>query len=433
MSAASYYNLNSVEEEDYRALVCILLAGGNDSFNMLVPTNKEHYDQYQEIRSNQALEKQNLLKLQPVAFNQKELGLHPAMPELKTLFDEGKLAILCNVGTLVQPTTKQSYQDGLHLPLGLFSHADQDKQWQTSIPQTTATTGWAGRLADLVYTANSNQEISMNISLSGKNLFQLGNQVQEYSILPSEMGSVGIRGFNGRSVFDQIKTKAVNSLMERQYQDIFKQTYADIIHASQNTHELFSKAVGGSTIYTEYSESGLSQRLLMVARALKVRKQLGLKRQTFFIRFAGWDHHDELLNNQREMLEVLSKAMSEFQTSLIELELEDQVTTFTISDFARTLTSNGNGTDHAWGGNVLVMGKQVKGKEIYGTYPDLRLDSNIEVGNGILIPGISTDEYFAELALWFGMAKSDLPILFPNIGNFYDALSANPPIGFMDL
>lgn len=420
-------------EEDYRALVCIMLGGGNDSFNMLVPTSNEHYTEYQTTRSNQAIPQTNLLNLSPTSYNEKELGLHPSMPELKTLFDAGKLAVLCNVGTLVHPTTKSDYNNGVRLPFALFSHADQEKQWQTSVPQTNSPTGWGGRLADLVQSANTNQNISMNISLAGKNLFQLGEQSAEYSILPTGTGSIGIRGYNGTSTFDQIRTSAVKSLMEKQYQDIFKQTYAGVVQASQNTHELFSAAVGNSTLTTPFSNNPLSQSLQMVARTMKVRQQLGVKRQTFFVRIDGFDNHDELLNNHGALMTMLSKGMSEFQMAMGELNLEDCVTTFTVSDFGRTLTSNGNGTDHAWGGNVLIMGGKVKGKEVYGSYPSLALDTDLEIGGGVLIPKISTDEYFAELALWYGVSKSDLAILFPNIGNFYNPMSTTPPLGFMNL
>ncbi len=436
MSAASFDNKpyqKTNGAEDYRALVCIMLGGGNDSYNMVVPISNEHYQVYATTRSNQALAQNSLLKLIPNKYNEKELGLHPSMPELHTLFGQGKLAIISNVGTLVEPLTKSTYETSNNLPFGLFSHADQDQQWQTSVPQTNAATGWGGRLADLVQSANTNQNISMNISLSGKNIFQLGQQTAEYAILPTGTGSIGIDGYHGQSTFDQIRQSAVKSLMEQQYQDIFKQTYAEIVQASQNTHELFSSAVSNSNITTTFSNTELSQSLKMVARTMKVRQDLGVKRQTFFVRFDGWDHHDELLNNQNNMLGIVSKAMSEFQTSLAELNLEDCVTTFTISDFARTLTSNGNGTDHAWGGNVLVMGNQVKGNEIYGSYPNLALDSELEIGGGVLIPQISTDEYFSELALWYGVAKSELVRLFPNIGNFYNPLSSTPPIGFMNI
>ncbi len=437
MSAASMNNaryLTGSSGEDYRALVCIMLGGGNDAYNMLVPTSNSHYNEYKKTRSNLALAQNSLLQLNPTAYNEKELGLHPAMTELKGLFDQGKLALVNNVGTLVEPTNKAGYNNGAKLPFGLFSHADQDQQWQTSVPQTKSPTGWGGRLADLVQSANSNQDISMNISLSGKNVFQLGQQASEYSILPTGSGSIGIQGYKESSTFDQIRTGAVKSLMEKQYQDIFKQSYAGVIDASQNTHELFSAAVGNtSNLTTTFSETELSQSLQMIARTIKVRKELGVKRQTFFVRFDGWDHHDEVLNAQAQMLGVLSKAMSEFQTALGELNVEDCVTTFTTSDFARTLTSNGNGTDHAWGGNVLVMGSKVKGKEIYGSYPSLNLNTDIEVGGGVIIPKVSTDEYFAELALWYGVSKGDLVVLFPNIGNFYNTMSNAAPLGFMQI
>ena len=434
MSAASWSNASYLNlQEDYRALVCIMLGGGNDSFNMIVPTNNSDYNDYANTRSNLALSKNSLLQLNANNYNEKTLGLHPSMQEAKVLFDQGKLAIINNVGTLVEPTTKSQYFNGGKLPFGLFSHSDQDQQWQTSVPQTKSPTGWAGRLADLVESANNTGDVSMNISLAGKNIFQLGENAAEYSILPTGSGSIGITGYGGNTSYNQIRTQAVKSLMEKQYQDIFKQTYADVITASQNTHELFSSAVGNSTINTPFSNNQLSNSLKMIARTIKVRQALGVKRQTFFVRFDGWDHHDEVLNNQANMLSIVSKGLSEFQAALAELNLEQNVTTFTISDFARTLTSNGNGTDHAWGGNVLVMGGSVNGKDIYGSYPTLRLDSDLEVGGGVLIPQISTDEYFAELALWYGVSKGELVNLFPNLGNFYNPMSTTPPIGFMQI
>lgn len=419
--------------EEYRALVCIMLGGGNDSYNMVGPISAPHYNEYAATRSNQAIPQASFLPMNSLTYNEKDLGLHPALPQLQSLYDQGKLAVLANVGTLVQPTTKSDYQNSNSLPFGLFSHADQDQQWQTSVPQINSPTGWAGRLADMVQAGNDNQNISMNISLSGKNIFQLGNTAAEYSILPTGTGSIGINGYGRLQTFDQIRTAAVDSLMEKQYQDIFKRTYAETVSASQNTHELFSAAVGGSTLNTAFSNNELSQRMQMVARTINVRQQLGVSRQTFFIRFDGFDNHDELLNNHNALMTALNAALSEFQTALAEMGLEDCVTTFTISDFARTLTSNGNGTDHAWGGNVLVMGGKVKGQDVYGSYPSLALDTELELGGGVLIPQISTDEYFAELALWYGIPKSDLPILFPNIGNFYNTMSAAAPIGFMDL
>ncbi|MEM9823560.1 MAG: DUF1501 domain-containing protein [Bacteroidota bacterium] len=418
---------------NYKAMVCILLAGGNDSFNMLVPTSSSEYAAYAATRSNLALPQNTLLGLNPLTGNQPSLGVHPAMPEVQQLFNNGRLAFISNVGTLVQPTTKAQYFNGsVGLPLGLFSHSDQIQQWQTSIPQSRSAYGWGGRVADILQSMNNNQNISMNISLSGRNVFQSGNQVAEYTIRPAGTGSVGIDGYNGPDALDQIKTTAVNSLMEQQYNDIFKQTYSGVISNAQDTHELFSSAIGGVNLTTTFSPSNLSQSLNMVAKTIAARTTLDVCRQTFFITFGGWDHHDEVLNAQNGMLGIVSRALNEFDAALNELGLADQVTTFTISDFGRTLTSNGNGTDHAWGGNVMVMGGQVNGGQIYGTYPSLALNSDLDIGNGVLVPTLSTDEYFAELAQWFGVSNTDLTTIFPNLLNFYTPGSASP-IGFMQV
>ncbi|MEM9836242.1 MAG: DUF1501 domain-containing protein [Bacteroidota bacterium] len=434
MNAASCPSkLQTSSSDAYRALVCIMLGGGNDSYNMVAPRSGQHYNEYATTRTNQALPQSSLLSMNPLTYNEKELGFHPALTNVKALFDQGKMAVVSNVGTLVRPTSKNDYLNGNNLPFALFSHADQDQQWQTSVPQTNSPTGWAGRLADMVQSANANQDISMNISLSGKNIFQLGSTAAEYSILPTGNGSIGITGYGGVQLFDQIRTAAVDSLMEKQYQDVFRRTYAETVNASQNTHELFSSAVGASSLNTTFSTTDLSQRMRMVARTINAREQIGVSRQTFFVRFEGFDNHDELLNNHQALMANLDTALGEFQMALAEMGLEDCVTTFTISDFARTLVSNGNGTDHAWGGNVLVMGGGVNGREVYGSYPSLALNTDIELGGGVIIPQISTDEYFAELALWYGIPRTDLPILFPNIVNFYNTLSTAPPIGFMNI
>ena len=286
-------------------------------------------------------------------------------------------------------------------------------------------------MSDILQSMNNNQNISMNISLSGRNIFQSGNQSSEYTINPSGTGSIGIEGYKGDSALDMIRTTAVDNLLEDQYVDIFKKTYADVTRNAQSSHEQFSSAIGGVNLNTTFSTSRLSQSMQMVAKTIAARNTLDVCRQTFFITFGGWDHHDELLNNQAGMLTVVSKALSEFNTAMTELGVNDNVTTFTISDFARTLTSNGNGTDHAWGGNVMVMGGKVNGGRTYGSYPNLALNSNLDVGNGVLIPTLSTDEYFAELAQWYGVSNTEINNIFPNLTNFY-TVGGQPPIGFMN-
>lgn len=419
---------------NYKALVCILLSGGNDSFNMLVPRSSTAYDEYSTVRSNLALPLGSLHSLANFTdSNGKQFGVHAQMPEIAQLFNDKKLSFLSNIGTLVQPTSIAEYKRGnVDVPLGLFSHADQIQQWQTSIPQERSARGWGGKMADIMNSANNNPNLSMSISLAGTNVFQQGNNTFEFAINNFGNGSIGVELFDRTDALNLILKAGVKSLLDQDYQDIFKKTYAQKITNSQNTHESFSTAIESVAPFTtQFSNSRLSQDLQMVAKNIAASDTLGMSKQTFFIDVPGWDHHDELLNNQGRMLGEVSKALSEFQRTMEELGVADKVTTFTISDFARTLTSNGNGTDHAWGGNVMVMGGAVNGGEIYGTYPDLGIGSALDIGGAALLPTLSTDEYFAELALWFGVAPSDLQTLLPNIGRFYSPGSGSAPIGFM--
>lgn len=420
---------------DYKAMVCILLAGGNDSFNMLVPRNGANYSEYASTRSNLALPQGDLLPLNFTDDNGKQFGLHPSMPEVQTLFNNNKLAFVANIGTLIEPTSKAQYLNGsVGVPVGLLSHADQIQQWQTSLPQTRSSKGWGGRMADILQAGNGNQNISMNISLSGTNVFQVGNSSTEYAIRAAAGGSVGINVFEGNSALDLAMKNGAESLLAQQYQDVFKSTFTNKINDSQANHEEFSAAIGQAPILsTSFSDNPMSANMELIAKTIAVRDTLNVNRQTFFVLFGGWDHHDGVLDNQTAMLGVVSKALGEFQAAMEELGVADCVTTFTASDFGRTLTSNGNGSDHAWGGNVMVMGGSVNGGQVYGNYPSLALDSNDDVGGAILLPTTSTDEYFAELSKWFGVSNGDLSYVLPNIGNFYDPNSSSAPIGFMNL
>ncbi len=425
----------SPQTGDYKALVCILLAGGNDSYNMLVPRSSTPYAEYAASRSNLALAQNTLLPLNFTDSGGRQYGIHPSMPEVQNLFNSNKLAFLTNVGTLVQPTTKpQVINKTVTLPNGLLSHADQIQQWQTSIPQTRDARGWGGRMADILSSSNTGSNISMSISLGGTNVFQAGKNTTEFAITNQGNGSVGIHVYDSPAWYDQVIKTGVDSLLNQQYHDIFKQTYAQKVHEGQGQHEEFSTAIAGVTPFaTQFSNNPLSQDMHMIAKTISARNVLNMKRQTFFVIFGGWDHHDEVLNNQTAMLAVVSAALGEFQAAMEELGTDDCVTTFTISDFARTLTSNGNGSDHAWGGNVMVVGSDVKGGTIYGDYPTLALNSTLDLGDGVIIPGISTDEYFAELSAWMGVSNADIPYLLPNIGNFYTLGSPTPPVGFMNI
>ncbi|MEO1452016.1 MAG: DUF1501 domain-containing protein, partial [Bacteroidota bacterium] len=254
--ASNSHRMSFRPQNDYKALVCILLAGGNDSFNMLVPTEAQAYQAYRTTRSNQALNLDQLLSIQAPGID--PFGVHGGMPEVKQLFDQGDLAFLANVGTLVDPiSNRQQFEaQAGRLPVGLFSHADQIMQWQTSVPQSRSANGWGGRLADIIKASNASQDISMNISLSGNNVYQSGNQVVPYTITPG--GSIGIEGYGE---FDdpvsQIRTATINNLLERQYQDIFRETYADISMQAQRNHEQFSASVTGVELNATFSPNYL--------------------------------------------------------------------------------------------------------------------------------------------------------------------------------
>ena len=420
---------------NYKAMVCISLAGGNDSFNMLIPRSATAYNQYQTVRSSLALDLSNneILPLNYTDANGKEFGVHYSMPGVQQLFNDGKLSFLSNIGTLREPTTLAELENDIHkYPLGLLSHSDQLQQWQTSMPHVRSSKGWGGKVADIMNSVNSNPDISMSISLAGTNVFQQGNETIEFAITNEENGSRGIGIYDETDLFNVALKNGVQSLLEEQYQNVFKKTYAEKINSSQTTHETFSAAIAGVNPFaTTFSDTSFSQDLLMAAKTIAACDVLGMEKQTFYIQLAGWDHHDELLNQQANLLAVLSAGLAEFNAVLEELNMSDQVTTFTISDFARTLTSNGNGTDHAWGGNVMVMGGDVNGGQIFGEYPDLILDSDIDLGGGVFLPSLTTDEYFAELALWFGVQSSDLPDILPNLQNFY-TLNSGAPIGFLN-
>ncbi len=429
VNAASMANSAITAGEDYKALVCIMLDGGNDSFNMLIPTESDEYGLYAVTRSNLAIPQNDILQLQGVQY-----GVHPSMTGVQSLYNNGDLAFIANIGTLIEPVTKQQLYQGMgKLPLGLFSHSDQARQWQTSIPHERTAIGWGGKIADLLGSMNTNQSISMNISLGGSSVFQTGQNTIAYSIDPYD-GSVGIEGYDEDGLFGDLRRQSLDGIIDAHYEDIFKRTYVDIIRNSRDAHVQFSTAIDGiPDIHTAFSDNDFSAALSMVARTIAARDTLNMSRQIFFIRFGGWDHHDEVLNAQSEMLGIVSNGLTEFNTALKELNIHNSVTTFTMSEFGRTLTSNGNGTDHAWGGNVMVMGGAVNGGQIYGQYPTLDLNSDLEVGGGVLIPTLSADEYFSELSMWYGVQNSELPIIFPNLGHFYAIGSQNLPIGFMNI
>lgn len=408
--------------DDYKAIVCIMLSGGNDSFNMLVPINDSSYNKYKRSRSNLALEKQSLHKLNYKDVKKQKFALHPAMKNTQDMFNQNKLSFVANVGPLVKPTSKEEYFKNIpELPLGLMSHADQLRHWLTSIPNERVNYGIGGRIADEIQIENVNQKISMNISLAGSNFFQTGKKSNEYAI--TDKGSVGLNINEKRNELDEVLYHNFNAMLNRNYENDFKQTYMDILRTAQNNHEDFKIAVKDTKIRTRFSDTKLSQELKMVAQTIASSKNLGMKRQTFYVLYHGWDHHDELLQNHEQMLKVLDDALYEFNNSLKEIGANKNTLTFTSSDFGRSLTSNGNGTDHAWGGNSIIMGDSIKTGEIFGEYPSLELDSQLDIGGGVLIPTTSTDELYANILKWYGIKDKSIHNILPNLKNFGNKLN----------
>ena len=417
----------------YRALVCVLLAGGNDSFNMLVPADDDQYGEYAEIRSDLALPQSSLLLLPGTTGTGRHYGLHPGMRGLHGLFADGDAALVANVGTLVEAFDAAAAAVGTaRLPLGLYSHADQINQWQTAVPNARIATGWGGRIGDLMAGVNLLNGVSMNISLSGSNVFQSGDLAGEYAIEAAGDGAQAVSSYDDGSDYGAFKKRMIDDLLAVPQDNVLRREYSRRFRAAIDAQAVFVAAMQtAAPLQTPFSEGSFSQSMRQIARVISVRDALGATRQTFFVTVGGWDHHDEVLNSQAAMLPAVSRGLAEFRNALVELGVFNEVTTFTTSDFGRTLTSNGKGSDHGWGGHHIVMGGSVAGGLIYGHYPELSPGNPLDTGRGVYAPTTSVDEYFAELALWFGVPPSDLATVLPNVGTFYAPGSATPPMGFL--
>ena len=403
--------------DGYRALVCILLAGGNDSFNMVVPFDNDQYNAYASIRADLALPFADLLRLSGTTQAGRRYAVHPGMPEVRQLYGDGELAVLANVGTLIEPVDAAAIENGAPVPLGLYSHSDQIAQWQTSVPDGRLAHGWGGRIADLLMDGTG---IPMNISLSGTNLFQAGRRSSEYSIVPEGDGAPGINSYGDNSDFGPFRKRMVDALLAVEQTHLLRREYSGRLRSAIENQRVFVDALQTAPpLLTPFSANTFSQSLRQIARVIAARDVLGKSCQTFFVQVGGWDHHDEVLANQARMLPVISRGLLEFRNALVELGVFDAVTTFTTSDFGRTLTSNGKGSDHGWGGHHLIMGGAVAGGRLLGNYPLLATNSPLDTGRGVYIPTTPVDVYFAELALWLGVSPGDLELVLPNIRRFF--------------
>jgi uncharacterized protein (DUF1501 family) len=444
-----------------KALVCVFLSGGCDTYNLLIPRDQPGgYDEYVASRSGLAIPRSQLLPLNFTDNQGRSYGLHPSCVRLAEMFNgmngdtnKKRVAMLANIGTLIEPIPdKNAYLNGtIAIPKALFSHRDQIEQWQTSVPQgMQILSGWGGRAADVIHSALNTEQTAgyympMNFSLSGNSAFQIGQSEGQFVITSG--GALSFTGSDANSPVHQAKNQALRdtiaSPLEGHYRNLFQRTHGRITSNSIERGIEFQDAydspgsineqdVNATLAASGFPDHWLSDQFKSAVKTIAIREQLKLRRQTIFIEFGGWDHHTELLNNHRNMLRSLDGILYAFQKSLETLGLSNDVVTFTCSDFGRTLRSNGQGTDHAWSGNQIVMGGPVTGGVIRGTYPSLAIDGPDDIGRGGRIyPKLSADEYFCEMLRWFGVSSGDMEMVLPNITNFYNPASSTNPVGFI--
>jgi uncharacterized protein (DUF1501 family) len=419
---------------DYKALICIFLLGGNDSWNMLIPSDTTRYGIYSSARSGgppqgMAIAQNTLVKATVLNANSGEsYGMHPNLAELAGVFNSGNGAFVVNVGTALQPTNKTQYSTKNYpLPPQLYSHADQQAQWAYGQPQQNGVTGWGGLTADRLHVLNPGSIVPMAISLGGQNRFQSAVSVQPYTM--SSGGPSGLSGYTGTA--GTLRMTALNEMLNEAYPDPLSRTYANTVSNSLAYYQTMQTALAAAPALTTTfpTNNPIASALAEVAKIISVRDTLKAKRQIFYIGYGSFDSHSAQLSEQPALYTTVSQALSAFNTCTInDLKIPDAVTTFTMSEFARTLNSNGDGTDHAWAGMQFVMGGAVNGSKIYGApaasggiFPNQALNSVDCLSRGQMMPGVSSDQYAATLAKWLGVQDCDIATIFPYVKNFSTA------------
>jgi uncharacterized protein (DUF1501 family) len=441
MNLAAISDAAAFDNTDYKALVCIFLYGGNDYANTVIPYDAANYSLYHQIRAGSAGEDEAGIALAradlaatalmpnngQVLTDGQQYALAPQLSGLKAIWDAGRLAVQLNVGPLIQPTTLAQYLSTNRvanpLPPKLFSHNDQQSVWQSNGTEGS-TVGWGGRLGDIALSANSNSPNSLLtcISASGNAVFVAGRDALQYQTSPN--GAIRINALNnGNAGFRD----AVAALITRSSTHVLENEYAIVTRRSIEMEGIVNTAltpVQPATVFP--AGNPLASQLRIVARLIGARSALNMRRQVFFVSLGGFDNHNLLMQDHPALMTRLNAAMSAFYAATVELGIADRVTTFTASDFGRTLSSNADGSDHGWGGHHFVMGGAVNGGRFYGTAPHVSIQTDDQVGQGRLLPSTSVDQFAATLARWFGCDASELPGILPNVGNF-----SNTALGFV--
>ncbi|MDH4392682.1 MAG: DUF1501 domain-containing protein [Aquabacterium sp.] len=439
LNLAAVNDAAAFNSADYKALVCIFLYGGNDHANTVVPYDIPNYDRYSAIRNggpgrtaggiafgrNQLTATALTPLPRQTLTDDLQYALAPQLTALKSLWAAGNLAVQLNVGPLVVPLTLAQYNsdDRLRYPLPprLFSHNDQQSVWQ-ALGAEGASVGWAGRMGDLALSSNGGSSFT-SISAGGNAVLMSGNDVLQYQVGPSGPSPVWMAlydQFNGA-----LKSNTLRNLITQPSTNLMENEFSIVTRRALDLQQVVTNALGGVVMNTSFDTDGqpnpLADQLQIVARLIGARNAFGVKRQVFFVQLGGFDNHDNLMQDHAMGMVWLNEAMGQFQKAMVELGVANNVTTFTASDFGRTLSSNGNGTDHGWGGHQFVMGGAVRGGRYFGRAPQVSVTSDDQVGQGRLLPTTSVDQFAATMARWFGVSATELPAIFPNLGNFNTA------------
>ena len=411
---------------DYKALVCVFLLGGNDGHNMIVPLNGPDYTAFKAIRGSLALPDGNTQLLPVTARDGRPYGLNSGLSAIQPLWAQGKLAVMANVGMLVRPTGRAQYLGAtVGLPTNLFSHADQVISMQAGDPNGSGGTGWAGRIADATRSLNATATFPPAISVAGSALFCAGNVVQSTSLIPGfDLSADGLNAWPASAA--AAKVQALQEILTFNSGLTMVQAANDVRADGLELNGML-QGLGSGSVATPFPGTNIGQQLKQVAQIIRLRAATGMSRQVFFCALGGFDTHSAQSWAQWDLLRQIGDGMAAFYNATAEMGIADQVTTFTASEFGRTLQPSGTGSDHGWGNHQLIMGGAVRGGDLYGMFPTLALGGPDDTGSrGALIPTTSLDQFGGTLARWFGVSPGAMPSVFPNLANF-----PAPDLGFV--
>jgi uncharacterized protein (DUF1501 family) len=430
----------------YRALVCVYLQGGNDGHGTVIATDPSSFAAFTQARSGApglAYPKSELLPIKPkTAQGGHTFALNPSLQGVQNLFNLGRAAVIANTGTLVDPATKaQINANSVALPDSLFSHFDQTAAWQSIASNLGSLehVGWGGAMADLIDGMNMNSNTTFTcISTAGNALFLAGRESFELNVTPS--GPIPIYGLDNPPFGMPASSNVLNSILTDDETNLFAKEYEAVIARSRKARALLAEGMppagpGGVPNPPQFldprtkmlADNALAQSMQTVARVIAARSILGVTRQIFYVQLGSFDTHTNQAIEHAQLLSQLGAAFEYFDGLMTTMGLGNQVTSFTISDFGRTLTSNSTGTDHGWGSHHFVVGGAVQGQDMYGQYPVVGVNQENDLGAGRLIPTTAVEQYAGTLARWFGLSDSQVRTVFPNFGNF----GSNPYLGFM--